>query len=217
MENPQYLNPDFNPMNDPYPLRPDLQTFTYFASLNYGFNHRKFSNMASLWQLERQKKSAGSFTVGLSFAISSFSSDSSIVPTIARQNFTETSYLTGMDFLLSGLNFGYLHNFAMGKTRKWFISLALIPGISVQKAITFNEEGKTGPRETVFGAQVETRVIAGWNGDFWYSTISSVVYGITTDFSNNMISQSYGYFRFVVGYKIKLKETKSPFLKKIGL
>ena len=217
VDNPTYLNPDFDPTIDAYPHRPDLQTFTYFASINYGFNHRRFSNMASLWQIERQKKSAGSFTTGLSFALSSFSADSSIVPTRAIKNFSENAQLSGLDFLLVGLNVGYLHTFAMGKTRKWFISLALIPGISFQKAIVYDKEGFSGDRESTAGAQVETRFIVGWNGDYWYTTMSSVIYGITTDFSNNLISQSYEYFRFVVGYKIKMGETKSPFLKKIGL
>ena len=46
----------------------------------------------------------------------------------------------------------------------------------------------------------------------------SAVYLVTTTFEGtNPLSQGYTFGRLAVGYKFKMKETTSPFLKKIGL
>jgi hypothetical protein len=217
LQNPQYFFPDFNPSTDSYPSRADLQSFTYFANLNYGFNHRKFSNMAALWQLERQKKSAGSFTTGLTFAVASYTADSALIPPAYQELFPKSEFIEGFSLLLAGVNVGYLHTFAFGKTKKWFVSLALIPGVSYQKGLAVQADDTDSRTEEKIGLQGEARLVFGYNGDRWYTSVSSVSYAITTRFDQaTPFSQGYHYARFVVGYKIKMPEHNNRFLKKIG-
>lgn len=218
LDNPTYFNPDFNPAVDSYPSRSDVSSTLYYANLNYGFNHRRFSNMAALWQLERQKKSAGSFTAGLTFSVAKYNADSALVPSAFQDYFEGRDFITDFRFGMVGVNGGYLHTFSLFKSRKFFISLALIPGISYQRGETYSSQ--TGAREKnyAFGAHAEGRFVLGYNGSRWYSSISSVAYAVSSRFSEtNPFSQGYSFFRLVVGYKFLMPEHNIKFLKKYGL
>lgn len=218
LKNPEFLDPQFDPAIDQYPSRTDIGNSVYFATLNYGFNHRRYSNNAAIWQLERQKKSAGSFTAGCTFSVATHTSDSALFPEQFEQQFDLSEAITRFEFYLYGLNAGYLHTFAFGKSRKFFVSLALIPGISYQKGIAQLEDSKKRYTKTGLGVHSESRLSFGYNGDRWYTSIMSVNYLVSTDFEGtNPLSQGYTFGRLAVGYKFKMKETTSPFLKRIGL
>jgi len=218
LSNPEYFYPEFNPAVDIYPHRDDITSSVYFANINYGFNHRRYSNMASLWQIEKQKKSAGSFTAGLSFAYSTYNSDSALVPKKYQDLFASKEFITGYYFTMLGVNGGYLHTFSFGKNHGLFVSLALIPGLSYQSGKAFSEEGQLSPREGHIGGHLEGRIVTGFNGERWYTTMSYVGYVISSNFEDrNPFDQGYGFFRFVVGFKLTMPEAKSSLLKKIGL
>jgi hypothetical protein len=218
VENPWYFNPNFNPEVDFYPSRSDVTSTVYYANLNYGFNHRKFSNMAALWQLERQKKSAGSFTVGATLSLAYYNADSALIPSRYQHLFEGRDFITDFEFALVGINGGYLHTFAFGKQRKLFINLAFIPGISYQGGQAYSAITENTLNRQTIGAQVEGRLVFGYNGDRWYSSMSSVGYVISSNFEEtNPFSQGYSFFRFVVGYKFLMPEHNIKVLKKIGL
>lgn len=218
LANPTYFNPDFNPATDIYPQRADVQSSVYFANLNYGFNHRRFSNMAALWQLERQKKSAGSFTTGLCFSHANYRADSALVPRNGQPQFTGTDFITDFTFTMFGINAGYLHTFAFTKSRKFFISLALIPGISYQTGSGMGEGAQGQLYKSNWGAHAEGRLVFGYNGDTWYTSVSSVAYAVSSHFENvNPFTQGYSFFRFVAGYKLFVPKHDIKILKKIGL
>jgi len=218
VENPWYFNPNFNPEVDFFPSRSDVTSTVYYANLNYGFNHRKFSNMAALWQLERQKKSAGSFTVGATLSLATYSADSALIPSRYQDLFEGRDFVTNFEFALIGLNGGYLHTFAFGKQRKLFVNLAFIPGLSYQAGTAYSAVTESTQTKRAPGAQLEGRLVFGYNGDRWYGSMSSVGYVISTNFEEtNPFSQGYSFFRFVVGYKFLMPEHNIKLLKKIGL
>ncbi len=217
MEDPTYINPEFNPQVDNYPYRPDIRTTIYYASINYGFNYKRYSHMASMWQLERQRKRAGSFTAGISYAYNSYGADSALIPTAFQDLFSSQDFVVGYFRNMIGLNVGYLYTLSFGNDGKFFISLALIPGLSYQFERAYFDNG-TSKSLNGIGVHAEIRSSLGYNGDKWYVTTSFAAYVIASSFEGrNPGSVGYGFGRFVVGYKIKMPETKSPFLKKIGL
>ncbi|MFM2135790.1 MAG: hypothetical protein RL021_1190 [Bacteroidota bacterium] len=218
LKNPQFLNPDFNPATDTYPLRGDVSTSVYFATLNYGFNYRRFSNIAALWQLERQKKSAGSFTAGLSFSTATHRSDSALFPEQFEKRFNQDDAITRFDFTMYGINCGYLHTFSFTKSRKYFITLSFIPGISYQNGAAVVEDSGQRYEKNALGLHSEARFATGYNGDRWYASMMSVAYLVSSTFEGtNPLAQGYTFGRIAVGYKFTMKETTSPFLKRIGL
>jgi hypothetical protein len=218
MENPEYDNPEFNEEIDPYPLRPDLHSRIFFANLNYGFNSRKFSNTASLWQLERQKKGAGSFTIGLSAAFTKVEADSALILPKWEANFNPDALITNYHYTMIGINGGYLRTFPMFKKRRFFLSLAFVPGFSYQFGEARIENNPMPVKKNLFGGQAETRIVLGYIHEKWYTSLSANFYSFSNAFAQeNSIVQGYNFLRIVYGRKIKVKETKSSFLKKIGL
>ena len=218
MQNPEYFNPNFNEEIDPFPVRTDLKTKIYFANLNYGFNYKRYSNIASLWQLEKQKKSAGSFTAGLSFAFTEYSADSTLIEPEWRENFEDDALINHYNLTVLGINGGYLHTFSMFHKRKIFISFALIPGLSYQTGKATLDGQQDSKRKQMLGFQNEFRVVLGYNHNRWYSSFSANFHSISNKFSEtNTLFQNYSFIRFMLGYKIKTHETKSKFLKKLKL
>ena len=215
---PEYFNADFNPQTDQFPYRGDVTSSVYYANINYGFNHRRFSNMAALWQLERQKKSAGSWTVGLTFSKANYHADSALIPPQYQGIFKGKDFITDFNFTLIGVNGGYLYTFAFTKTRKFFISLALIPGLSYQIGRSSGETKEASSRLHAAGVHMEGRIVFGYNGDTWYTSLSSVGYAISSEFKDvNPFNQGYSFFRFVVGVKLLAPKHNIAFLKKYGL
>ncbi len=218
LSTPWYFDTDFNLETDYYPSRSDVSSTVYYANLNYGFNHRKFSNLAALWQLERQKKSAGSFTVGLTVSLATYSADSALIPTRYQHLFEGRDFITDFEFGLMGINGGYLHTFAFGKQRKLFVNLGFIPGISYQAGQAYSAVTENTQRKSAIGSHIEGRLVFGYNGDRWYGSMSSVGYVVSTNFEEtNPFSQGYSFFRVVVGYKFLMPEHNIKLLKKIGL
>ncbi|MFM7216541.1 MAG: DUF4421 family protein [Bacteroidota bacterium] len=218
LKNPQYFDNSFDPKINPYPHRDDVRSSVYYATLNYGFNHRRFSNMAAIWQLERQQKSAGTFTAGMTFSMGDYHADSALIPEKSEDYFGREQAIIDLRFRMYGINAGYLHTFSFTKSKKMFLSLTFIPGICYQTAEANNEEAINTIRKKGIGFHSEARVVTGYNGDRLYASITTIAYTISSSFSEmNPFSQGYGFGRIAVGYKFHLPETKNPFLKRIGL
>jgi hypothetical protein len=199
---------------DYYYLRPDIQTRTYYANINYVFNHNKFSNNAALWQLERQEKKAGSFIAGLTYNYNIFKADSSIVPAnllpVSSNNFFALNAL--------GVNGGFVGTLPFGKKRKLFITGAIIPGFSLQWGKLSVEGSGIEKDNSVLGFQSETRFGIGYNGDLWYLGSIAKTFSNQNNLGGNApfsINNSFG--RFYIGYRFKQLKHQNKWLKRIGL
>ncbi len=202
-----FTNTDSTLTNLPATLdfqRNDIFTSTFYASLNYGFNHRKYSQMAALWQIDRQLKSAGSFVIGLAAFAYNIEADSTLVPASLSNSFEKESQVVKSATKSMGVNVGYVHTFVIKK--KFFIHGSLIPSLAYQRrkyalADTENLE--------VRGLSVssEFRIITGYNGDKWFGGFAYSNYS----FSENSVVAgagavlSYDFLRFFVGFRINPK------------
>lgn len=218
LTNPGYFNPDFNPSTDIYPHRDDLRSSVYYATLNYVFNYKTFSSLAALWQLERQKKSAGTFVTGLTYSYATYQADSSLVPPEYQYLFLGNNNINTLFFNLYGANFGYMHTFVLAKNYRFFLSLGIIPGISYQHATAYYDKNLGKGSNSDLGIHAEGRMVAGYNADNWYTAISVVGYTLSGRIQDvNPYNQGFSWVRFVVGYRFKMFEHNSEQLKKIGL
>lgn len=208
--------PGYSKIGEAY-KRPDLETRTFFSSLTYGFNSRKFSNSAALYQLEQQKKGAGSFCVGVTIAHNSYSADSSIVPQRNAKKF-EFHLLESSRLLSMGLNVGYLHTFVWGDNSQWFCSLAIIPGILFQSGTLKLEAEKEKPVTSWTGGYAEGRLSIGYNSSRWLVGLGTRAFSMFSSANeSNPLSITYTSGQLFLGYRIQLPETRNPLLKKVGL
>ena len=218
MDNINSWVPDYFEENTHYPYRQDLASSIFYASVNYGFNYKRFSNKATMTQQERQILGAGSFTAGLVYARTLVQSNNSLVPDEWKAHFSDTlAEATGYGIHLFGVSGGYLRNIPLSKNKKWFIDIALIPGVSLQRVDVKLENGNAYESSNVLGFQAEGRVSLGFNGDTWYYGALGRYYGLTNQYvQTNPQSHSYIYTRLYVGYKFPMRETRSKFFKKLG-
>jgi len=145
-----------------YYLRPDLKINAGGATVQYVFNHGKFSYRAAFLQNEWQKRSAGSLLAGLDLYIGSIQTDSSMTPT-ALDRPVAARALTQMRFFELGPTLGYAYTYVYN--RHFFItgagSLSLSAGL--------NSYYYGGNKTHITGVTPNTlfKVAGGYNSATW--------------------------------------------------
>ena len=168
---PQRVDPEWTE-GDPYPQRDDIRNFTYMAVLNYGFNARRFSYNAAIWQIERQKRSAGSWTAGATFWYSQTQWSGSLIPDFDRASYEETTVdlNAGRSWIFS-ITGGYAHTVSLWE--HGFINAMLVPGIGLQQLrLEIAEHGTVESGWKITGT-AEVRLGAGYVDDRWYFALTT--------------------------------------------
>ncbi|MEZ4806903.1 MAG: DUF4421 family protein [Flavobacteriales bacterium] len=213
LNDPQRWISDWNE-GDAQIVRPDLSSTTYLLSGNYALsNKRRYSQNAALFQLERQKRSAGTFVVGLSGWLTTVEGDSSLIRPALVDTFRLATGFTSVDRTLINASFGYTHTFAFWT--KGFINVAVMPGLAYarQTITTTTNEKLSG---TGVASATEFKFGAGFNGDRWYTAITTSVYYSTSAIAEELsLATNYVFARFALG--IRLGGPRSGMLQKIGL
>jgi hypothetical protein len=204
MSNPQSVYPNWTQPNV-YPLRGDIMSEVVYGSLNYFFNHARYSTMASLWQIDRQKKSAGSFTAGLTSSLAHVKADSAFIPYEASLSGNANERLKEGYNYLFGVNAGYGYNFIF--LEKFFINGLFIPGIDFQITQSTNIQNVKSASHLKMGYHGDVRIIAGYNGEVYYGGAHySNYYFINRVESNVDLNLFNGYFRIFVGRRFDLRK-----------
>ena len=191
-----------------YPLRPDIKVFSAGIVTQYIFNNKKFSLRATYVQNEWQKKSAGSFIVGVNFFYSHFDADSSFVP----NDIMDPDFLGGYRFIHSsslniGINGGYGYTFVL--KQHFFLSAGLTFGpqfgYSVLKSEDLNQSDKAAGTLGLNGA---LRTGFGYNSKKVYAGIFFISENLahTTEVSDASSLMSVGIFKLNLVYRFTLKK-----------
>ena len=213
-EEPEALVVDWTP-NNTWPYRKDLTAETWMGSLNYALSKKKrFSQVAALTQMERQKRSAGTWVAGASFWLTRMAVDSSLVPTAGPLAFAPEARIVQARRTLIGASIGYTHAFVIG--RKGFIHLALITGAATSDQTRRLQGEDPLPAEKGLSSLSEFKGGIGFNGDRWYTSITTAFYYNTdADDQSVMLGSTYGSARFALGLRFGRPNIKG--LEKVGL
>ncbi len=202
IENPQLWDNQWFSKNTRYPIRPDMSNLTIYATINYAFNHRRFSQNAALWQIDQQKRSAGTFVVGLSTALYGVVADSSVVPKALQARFASSANLTNSGTFYLGINAGYLHTFVI--KQRGFIHLGLIPSIGIQgRGYQLSDSTQINRGEGA--ATAEVRIALGYNGKTYYGGLaaSSIAFADNAALGG-VVSVTHSYVRLFFGRRFRL-------------
>lgn len=206
ISNPEIIFPNI-PANTKIIL-PNTETYTYYATGYYGFNHTRFSYRSLIYQSEIQKKSAGTFLTGITLGYKLMTSPQDLLPGPIVQDVYRARYV------LSGINVGYAYTVVLGNN--FNASLALIPGLNYAwGAYTIDRKEERIYRDGL-GINAEARLQILYEGEKFYAGVSYTGYLLTdyvkTDFP---IGSAHNYLKLNVGYRFKMKPIK--FLKPFGL
>lgn len=200
---------------DPYPTRSDLESSTFMATANYGFNKRhRFSQKAATSQIERQRRSAGTAVVGGSFWYSRITAEGSVVPEYQAVNYAAAVQFDRLQRYILAVKAGYTHTFTFWG--KGYINLLLLPGLGVQR-IAIRPVGTTEQSSDWVGCSVnEFRAGLGYNGSKWYAGLTLASYVNSGDVTEEVrLGTSYTTLRFAVG--IRFRSPQSGFMRRVGL
>lgn len=207
IKNPEEIIKGWNPEVNGYPNREDLSSFTLLLSLNYVFNPERYSNMAALWQIDRQKKSAGSFMGGITIRGNSIASDSSIIPTKVFTDFPEVNRVQLGSNGTIGINFGYGHNFVY--RRRLFANIMFVPGINFQNGFLKYTDGSSVAYDSKAGLHGDFRLITGYNGERYYWGLHYANYFLNKAFEERVsMSERSTYFRIFAGIRFAVHKQK---------
>ena len=214
VEDPTQLDSNWTE-DSPYPVRHDLESLTYMASADYAFNKRgRFSQVAALNQLERQKRSAGSWVVGGAFWYSRISSDSSLVPIEEQARFAPTASFDRLRRYVLGANGGYTHTFSFWG--RGYITALLLIGPSMQRVDIRPVGGTELQSDWRLGEVTEFRTGGGYNGDRWYAGLTTAVYANIGDVTDDVsLGTATTTVRLAVGMRFRAPRISG--MEKLGL
>jgi len=126
-----YLNPKGLAMDKPdvYYRRPDLRVDMIGAAAYHLSNYDRFSYRASMFQDEKQKKSAGSFLLGGEIYYGVIKADSSLVPSVLADQYTQSG-VRSLRFLKIGPGAGYAYTFIIATDFFFMASLQANLGVN---------------------------------------------------------------------------------------
>lgn len=197
MNNPEDYIPGFN-TSGPYPIRPDIKTYRYGASMLYVFNHAKFSFRSAFIYNERQIKSTGSFLAGPYFSYFRMDADSTLIIPEAESEFDLSQDFRGSEYIRYGLAGGYGYNLVLG--HRVFVSLSLVLGFGPEVKKTPALLGEPSDVESKFTVRAATRIALGYNAPKFYFGMSGVAVAAgERDDSEDYLERSVSHLKFFVG------------------
>jgi len=214
LDNVTDFDPDWFSKQPDYPHFDSLSSVAISLSVYYTFNHKKYSNTAALWQIDWQKRSAGSPVIGFLTNLEDVATASPLTlnDTLLISHYYE-DFKEGAS-LKVGLSGGYMHTFVIKK--RFYVHGALIQGFLYSHGISeFYNDDKTRIYNTM-GISLYARLTAGYNGKKVYGGVFFVsdvfMDEVLSDFYN---VNSYSYFRIYVGYRFPIKTP--GWMKKLNL
>lgn len=187
-----------------YLTRPDMKIQKIGASVQYVFNHGKFSYRAAFLQNEWQKKSAGTFLLGAEMYGGLAHEESNLIPD-ALIGDPSRNFKT-IRFFELGPNVGYAYTLVIAK--HFFITASAAANLGVGYS---THHGKTG-RYTQWGINPNyfLRGFAGYNSERWSINANYVHNNVQLaengGFSSAMMTGNYRLnfiYRFLPGPKLK--------------
>lgn len=122
-----------------FPKLPGMQTVSIGLSGYYVFNHKRFSNKASVVRTQIQKRSAGSLLLGIFANYDNVSSPGGFVPEELPDSVGYDLDLKQFRYFAAGISIGYTYTFVISDN--FFINLAIIPGGGFKHLRGTNSDG----------------------------------------------------------------------------
>ena len=215
LQNPEAADPDYWSKFDLLPDYENLRQRTYFATLYYGFNGRRYSQRDLLYQSETQLKGSGTFMAGLNGGYKWIDSDKDITrDDFSTINVPKNDDILEMEYATIGIAAGYAHTFVL----PWNLNFSglLIPALNYTSGDYTTRDGRSTPFSSDMGLNAELRFQLAYNSGGFYAGVAYSTYGLSSFFNEDAAFTTFhNLLRFNLGYHFHLKPIKG--LKPFGL
>jgi hypothetical protein len=184
------------PAHTPYPQRGDIETQSVGASVNYTFNHERFSFRSAYNFVDRQLRSAGSFLMFGALSNYRAGGDSALVGENYLLEYPNTSSVKQVKITSFAVAPGYTYSLIY---KDFYLNGTLAVGPSLN---WLHYSGSLhDDRKTSFDTYVAARVGLGYNGERIFGGISFFNQLRTASFDNMELITSMNAFKILVGYR----------------
>lgn len=207
------------PLDDnSFPIRPNVRNTNFSFNLVRILNPEKFSFRAAFAQDEWQKKSAGSFLLGVEYNMMFARADSSLIPS----NIKEPDFFDGYRMRKSavvnlGVSGGYGHTFVIA--RHFYISIVATMAVGgAYTSLASDDATKNDLEQLTYNVNYSTKFGLGYNSETFQVGLASVQSFMTnhTPLDHSKITQNPGNVRINLIKRFVLnKPIKLPILNKI--
>ena len=188
--------PNWNQDSLGYPKSPSLRSTE--VGLNLGFNFNKnFSMNAAFAQGERQKKSAGSFLMGISERYQHIETDTSFVPP------TQGEYYPNLDKFMYGNFISTIFSLGFGYqvvVKKFHFTPVLMAGSGFQ----FQSYEQTNKKRfwINYPTYASAKAQIGYNGDHFFTNIIYITEFNTIPIKESRIRMFHNWIEFGIGMRL---------------
>lgn len=195
LANYQSYYPNWNKDSLGYPKAPHLRIIESGLNLGFTFN-KNFSMNAAFAQGERQKKSAGSFLMGLSERYQRIEADSSFVPPTQGDLYPNLDKLKYGDFISTLVSIGFGYQFVV---RKFHFTPVLMAGSGFQIQ-SYKQTNKSRLWLNV-PTYASAKAQIGYNGDHFFSNLIYHTEFNTIPIKESRIRLFHNWIEFGVGLR----------------
>ena len=194
---------DFIPWDqENFPQLPDMQILSLGVTGFFFTNSEKYSYRAAFVRDAVQSKSAGSFLIGFFANYDDVNTDNGFIPQEFPDSLKTNIDLRDFTTIAFGVSGGYAYNFVVKK--RFFISLALIPGFGYQRIhlVHLDETISNDEHPTI---QLLVNASMGYEHPQFYLGLTGSVNFRNMHIENYDFELSTEQFRFILGKRFTVK------------
>lgn len=188
-----------------YPLLPEMSTVSFGVNAFYFFNNRRFSYKSTFTRTQVQRKSAGSFALGLFATYDEVSSSQGFIPLELKDSIYNDFDLSSFKYLAFGISVGYSYNFVI--SRSFFINLSLVPGFGFKQLEIKTLSGITSS-DGLPHVQVLFRLALAYEHREFYAGLSGGTLLRNNNYNDYEMNLSTEQFRFYIGRRFNVGRKK---------
>lgn len=175
----------------------------------YIFNHKRFSYPAAFAQSTVQRKSCGSWKVGLSYTLHELNFDHNSLPYELTHNpeheLSRDFYVNNLKYTDVSVSCGYAYNWVFKKN--WLFCISIVPAIGYKKTHTrlAEQEESTGKSNLSpfslnnFNIDVIGRAGLVWNNSRYFGGLSLIVHNYNYKRNRLSINNTFGTLNLYIG------------------
>ena len=182
--------------DESFPQIPSMRILSIGMSSFYLFNSEKYSYRAAFVRDVVQKRSAGSFLLGVFANYDEAKTDNGFIPQEFPDSARAKIDLKEFATLAFGITVGYAHNFVIKENL--IIGFAIIPGFGYQRIDIVHLNDDTGIEDQPAG-QLLSRLAIGYEFNKFYLGLTGSVNFRNLDFNPYDFQLATQQFRFIIG------------------
>ncbi len=179
-----------------FPLRSDLQSYSFGLSAYYFTNNKRFSYKAAYTRNQIQKKSAGSLIYGAYFNANIVKAPGGFIPEELPDSLTNFYNLDAYNTNSFGGSIGYTYTVVFLK--RLYLNVSLVPAIGYRNSeFKYGDQSKKANLDLTFS--LAARAALGYEGKHIYAGLTFVSHVDSYEYESISISSSTGNVRLVIG------------------